>query len=218
MQIKNGLFACLALIAAPAFADDTGFYVGAGMGYSNLSINEKKLDNRIDAALPAGWLVTGSNTDQHATPYQFFFGYRLMPYLAAEVAYIDMGSANYKGYVANSKSLDTGTIAGSWSAKGWPLSVLGIWPINDTFEAFGRVGLFMGSVDFHSRAFDSAGTIARYNKSQNSNEFFGGLGVDAKFHDNWSARFEWQAMPSVGNNDTGSGDFNNLILSIIYKF
>jgi hypothetical protein len=36
--------------------------------------------------------------------------------------------------------------------------------------------------------------------------------------ESWAARFEWQAMPSLGNDDTGSGNFNNLMFSILYKF
>lgn len=218
MKIQSGFVACLTLIAAPAFATDSGFYLGAGMGYSNVSINEKRLDNKVDGAVPAGWFVDRSNADSASTPYQFFFGYRIMPYLATEVAYLDIGTVNYKGYLANSKSLATGNVAGSWNADGWPISLLGIYPINDTFEVFARAGLFMGNVKFHARAYDSTTTLGKYNTSQNSNQFFGGAGVDAKFYDNWAARFEWQAMPSLGNNDTGSGNFNNFIFSIMYRF
>jgi OmpA-like transmembrane domain len=220
MKLTTGLLAAaIALATAPAFATDTGFYVGAGMGYSKISINENKLDNNIDAALPAPWFVDKSNVDQNATPYMFTFGYRLMPYLAAEVAYIDMGSASYKANATTPKG-GNGIVKGTWSADGWPVSVLGIWPINDTWEVFGRVGAMFGSVDLKARAVDGATStqLAKLNASNNSNQFFGGVGVDANFMESWAARFEWQAMPSLGNDDTGSGNFNNLMFSILYKF
>ena len=73
MKLRTGLIASLVLLAGPAIAqDDTGFYMGAGMGYSQLSINEHKLDRLIDDALPAGRSLTNSKVDQNATPYQIF--------------------------------------------------------------------------------------------------------------------------------------------------
>lgn len=220
MKLTTGLLAAaIALVATPAIAADSGVYVGVGMGYSKISINENKLDNNIDAALPAPWFVAKSSTDQNATPYSFLVGYRLMDYLAFEVSYIDLGSTSYKGFATTPKG-GNGVVKGTWSADGWPVSVLGIWPIDDTWEVFGRVGAFFGSVDLKARVVDTATDtrLAGYSASNNSNQFFGGAGVDAKFMDNWAARFEWQAMPSLGNNDTGSGNFNNFMVSILYKF
>jgi opacity protein-like surface antigen len=219
MKLTTGLLAAaIALATAPAFATDTGFYVGAGMGYSKISINETKIDNSIDATI-APWFVDKSSVDQNATPYSFFVGYRLMPYLAAEVAYLDMGQASYTGTIAKAATTGTGKVKGTWSADGWPLSVLGIWPVNDTWEVFGRVGVFMGNVDLTAHAYDSAAApLGRAHASDSSTEFFGGVGVDANFMESWAARFEWQAMPSIGNDDTGSGNFNNFMFSILYKF
>ena len=227
MKLITGLLAAaIALATAPAFAADEGFYVGAGMGYSKININETKLNNNIDdLASVFGWSLDKGSVDQNATPYSFFVGYRLMPYLAAEVAWIDMGSADYRGYISQDVGTGTGSIKGTWEASGWPLSVLGIWPINETWEVFGRVGVFIGDVKFSGKALDSNGNLVcvgsdcfKGSAKESSTEFFGGVGVDANFLDTWAARFEWQAMPSLGNDETGSGNFNNFLVSIIYKF
>jgi hypothetical protein len=227
MKFTTGLLAAaIALAATPAFADDSGFYVGAGMGYSKISINEGKLNNNIDAAASDfGWSLTKGSVDQNATPYQFVFGYKLNPYIAFEVSYIDMGSADYRGYLTNAAGTAEGSVKGTWDASGWPISVLGIWPINDTWSLFGRAGVFMGDVTLNAKGLDSSGnTICagsnclKGNVDDSSTEFFGGVGVDANFMESWVARFEWQAMPSIGNDDTGSGNFNNLMFSILYKF
>jgi opacity protein-like surface antigen len=227
MKLTTGLLAAaIAFAAAPAFAADSGFYAGVGMGYSKISINEGKLNNNIDSiASEYGWTLDKGSVDQNATPYQFTFGYKFMPYLAAEVAWIDMGSADYRGYVSKVGGTGSGSVKGTWEASGWPVSALGIWPINETWSVFGRVGVFMGDVKFSGKGLDSSGnTICvgsdcfKGSADDSSTEFFGGAGVDANFMENWAARFEWQAMPSLGNDDTGSGNFNNFMFSILYKF
>lgn len=227
MRFTTGLLAAaIALAATPAIAADTGFYAGAGMGYSKISINEGKLNNNIDALADVfGWSLTKGSVDQNATPYQFVFGYKLMPYLAFEVSWIDMGSADYRGYISQDVGTGEGSVKGTWEASGWPVSVLGIWPVNDTWSVFGRAGVFMGDVKFSGKALDSSGnTICigadcfKGSTKESSTEFFGGVGVDANFMESWVARFEWQAMPSLGNDDTGSGNFNNFMVSILYKF
>ena len=220
MRFTTGLLATLVLAAGPALAADDSFYVGVGMGYSKININETKLNNSISGELPLAWSFDRSSVDQYATPYQFVAGYRLMPYLGFEASYMDMGSADYKAQISTGNG-GKGVVKGTWSADGWPVSVLGIYPIDDTFEVFGRLGAFFGSVDMKASAVD-AQTGARignkYHASENSNQFIGGVGVDAKFLDSWAARVEWQAMPSLGNDDTGSGNFNNFMFSVLYKF
>jgi opacity protein-like surface antigen len=115
--------------------------------------------------------------------------------------------------------VDSGAVKGTWSNDGVPLSFLGIWPITDQFDIFGRVGVFYGSTDLKVRGKDSSGdTIATGGVDDSTTQFFGGAGVDWNFTESFTGRAEWQAMPSVGNDDTGSGNFNNFIFSLIYRF
>jgi opacity protein-like surface antigen len=235
MKSKIALFTALALVAGSAVAADTGFYVGAGMGYSKMNVNESKLTNTINNAFQesdVNLFVGKESSDQYSTPYSIFVGYKFMPYLAAEVAYLDMGSSNFKARIDYDNIAPTpddqgvATIKGDWHATGWPVSALGIWPINETWSVFGRVGIFMGDMKVTAKGvlsdnyFDCSPncTVIKGHDSEGSTEFFGGAGVDANFMDTWAARLEWQAMPSVGNNDTGSGNFNNFMFSIMYKF
>ena len=218
MNLKTALFASLALAAGTATAADDGFYVGAGVGYGSMSVDSQKIDRILDSELPAGYFVDGSNVDDGASPWSAFVGYRFMKYVAVELGYIDLGNADYSSAVSD--GVDTfGRAKAQWEASGWPVSVLGIWPINDEWEVFGRVGLFMGDVKLQAKAVDGNGdTLLRGNASNNSNEFIGGAGVNFNFLEKWTARAEWQAMPSLGNDDTGSGDWNNFQASILYRF
>jgi len=54
--------------------------------------------------------------------------------------------------------------------------------------------------------------------SQSSTQFIGGAGVQANFLDSWFGRLEWQGMPSIGNDKTGSTDWYQVAASIAYKF
>ncbi len=44
------------------------------------------------------------------------------------------------------------------------------------------------------------------------------MGTDFNFMDTWTARLEWQAMPSLGNDEVGDGNWNNFQFSILYNF
>ena len=221
MKLKTALFASMLLVAGSAVAaEDSGFYVGAGVGYGKINVNENKLDNIIDGALNPDYYVGKSTVGQGATPWDIMVGYKFMKYFAVELAYYDLGNADYKAKVYDAFD-DTvaGSVKGQWDAKGWPISLVGIWPINDQFDVFGKVGMFFGDVKLSAKAKDfNNALLAGGSDSENSNEFIGGVGADWHFMDKWTARAEWQAMPSLGNNKTGDGNWNDLQFNIIYSF
>jgi len=225
MKTKIALIAAMTLAAGSAVAADSGFYVGAGVGYGKINVNANKIDNRIDADFASAELpyaVTSSSTSQGATPYSLTVGYKWMKYFATELSYIDLGNANYRSNFSNGLVIPSvnGTVKGQWDAKGWPVSALGIWPIDDSWSVFGRLGVFMGDVKLTYKVVEdpNSTTLYRRHASDNSTQFIGGVGTDYNFMDTWTARLEWQAMPSLGNNDTGSGNWNNIQFSILYNF
>lgn len=225
MKTKISLIAAMALVAGSAVAADSGFYAGAGIGYGKINVNEDKIDNNIDAFLndaETGFAVTKSSVSQGSSPYSLTVGYKWMKYLATEISYIDLGNANYRSTISDGE-VDA-TVKGQWEAKGWPVSVLGIWPIDDSWSVFGRVGVFLGDVKFQAKVVENGAAIcgfdqcAKGNTSDNSTQFIGGVGTDFNFMDTWTARLEWQALPSLGNDDTGSGNWNNIQFSLLYNF
>jgi opacity protein-like surface antigen len=219
MKSRIALIAAMTLVAGSAVAADSGFYAGAGIGYGKLNVDSDKIDNSIDSALfDTGFAVTKSSVGQGATPYSLTVGYKWMKYLATEVSYIDLGNATYNARISDGE--DTlGTVKGQWDVKGWPVSVLGIWPIDDTWQVFGRVGVFIGDVKLTARAVDGGGTtILRGHADDSSTEFIGGVGVDYNFMETWVARLEWQAIPDLGSGETGSGNWNNINFALFYKF
>lgn len=72
----------VALGSTPALAaEDSGFYVGAGVGQFNVQI-----DNAADVADTVG----GFDSDD--TTMKVFAGWRFNPYLAVELDYLDLGN------------------------------------------------------------------------------------------------------------------------------
>lgn len=224
MKFKTALFASMLLVAgSAAAAEDSGFYVGAGIGYGKMNVNENKLNNMIDNAFASEEMalqVTKSNVGQGATPWDIMVGYKFMKYFAVELAYYDLGNADYKATVYDYIGEENvGSVKAQWEASGWPVSLVGIWPINDQFDVFGKVGMFFGDVKLSAKAKDfNNALLLGGSDSENSNEFIGGVGADWHFMDKWTARAEWQAMPSLGNNKVGDGNWNDLQFNIIYSF
>ncbi len=228
MRITTGLIAALALVSGSAIAaEDTGFYVGASVGQGSFALNTSKVNRAIEGAFEDNNLVldqTSQNKDTKSTTWQAILGYRLNPYLAGEITYLDLRGPSYR--LSGDATFPPTFIApvpvttkADWSASGVPLSVLGIWPITDEWEVFGRVGVFIGDVTVKVAAnADNGNANARSRASESSTEFIGGAGVDWKFMDAFTARAEWQGMPSVGNNQTGSTSWNQIALSVLYKF
>jgi len=228
MRITTGLIAALALVSGSAIAaEDTGFYVGASVGQGSFALNTSKVNRAIEGAFADNDLQldrTSQNKDTKATTWQAILGYRLNPYIAGEITYLDLSGPTYR--LSGDATFPPTFIAAvpvttksEWNATGVPLSVLGIWPITDEWEVFGRVGVFIGDVDLKVAANADNGTAnARSRASESATEFIGGAGVNYNFMDVWTARAEWQGMPSIGNNQTGSTSWNQIAVSVLYKF
>ena len=228
MKVTATLVAAALLVAGSASAEDHGFYAGAGVGVGQASIPKSQATDSFIYAFDYLGLpleTWSANTDESAVMWSAFAGYRFIKYLAVEAGYLDTGTASYKGsgsaLVFDPDINDDVAVAVKgkidWHATGWPVSALGIWPIDDNWEVFGRVGAFFGDTKATLRV-SGDGSVGKGDTSGNSTEFLYGVGVDGRFLENWAARFEWLAIPSLGSSDTGSGDWNGLQFSLLYRF
>lgn len=227
MKFKVGLITSMLLVAGTAAAQDDGFYAGAGVGWGSASLPKSQITNSIaygfylvDAPLQT-W---SAKTDESAMMWSAFAGYRFLNYLAIEAGYLDTGSVTYTGH-GTADLIGYGVVDAKakldWGATGWPVSVLGIWPVDETWAVFGRAGAYFGDVkdDLHLKLSDATSTgSSNGHYSKGTTEFIGGVGVDAMFMNQWAARFEWLTIPSLGNNDTGDADWNAFQFSLLYRF
>jgi len=156
------LFAALLLPLAGAQAQDSGFYLGAGIGQS-------KFKEWCDIPL-----ASCKDTD---TSWKLLGGYRFNRYIAAEGTYVDWGEVT------------ASTASGAQAAAdqhSYGLAVVGTLPLGERFELFGKAGFLMTEQETR-RITPNPSTLSR-----DETEFHYGLGARFLFTKNWALRGEWE--------------------------
>jgi len=200
------------LAASPAFAaEDSGFYVGAGLGNFSLSSEAISIDQgglEID---------TGRDFDGSDFAYKILGGWQWNKYIAFEAEWFDGGKPddNFDFSYSDPEVEFDGQLTIEADTTGWVLSVLGIWPFGDSFNLFAKLGFVMWDVegrgvikvpDFDIQESGSLG-------SESGTDFAWGIGGTWNFMDNMGLRAEYQQFEL--------DDFNTVNLvtgSFIYKF
>jgi hypothetical protein len=205
-------------------ANRIGAYGGALIGQSNFSgdqsENEEGLVNTlVQNGSPIRNLSSG--TEDSDLGYQATFGYRFNRYFAAELGLAQFGTLESTaraemdfggGFVPASVSL-------KFSAGGPIVSAIGILPIGDKAEFYGRLGyLFTSSerelssrVDGRSGSFGSA-------KGDSQNPVYG-IGFAWHFNQVYSLRAEFQKLDNLGQeNRTGEEDLTVIGVGMIVRF
>ncbi|HVN42653.1 MAG TPA: outer membrane beta-barrel protein [Steroidobacteraceae bacterium] len=207
----------VALVAAnAAMAEKSGFYVGADLGATYFNLNKSMFDNAVGdyiTSYGAGVDSGTSSVDKHDMTFSVFVGYRFLPYLAAELAYIDLGQAHYKASTAISVVTEDGTSLGTADFKvretsaGEALSVLGIWPVRPDLDAFVRVGAYYGETKVSADITSDLIPGESSSVSKRTTEVLYGIGADWHVADRWSLRLEFERIPNVGDKST-TGEAN----------
>jgi OOP family OmpA-OmpF porin len=197
--MKKTVFAAVAttvLAASPAFAaDDTGFYVGAGLG--NFSIDSDSI-------------YAGRDFDGSDIGFKVFGGYQFMKWLAVEAEYIDGGEPDD---VFRSPSFPDDRLKASVGVSGFTGSAVGILPIGESFNVFGKLGFIYWDTDGSAKIRDQGGTIVKTSVSDDGTDFAWGVGGTWNFAENFGARIEYQGF-EISN--TNSVDFASA--SIVWSF
>lgn len=174
---KTVLIAAICGVPVIASARDmdsnpSGPYVGGSVGQFNLHI--KHLDGVDDA------VSNINNSDDNA--WKVYAGYRFMPYLSLEAAYIDFGKQDNTFSATGSN--------GNYRVKmsGFAPELIGTLPMGPV-ELFGKVGQYYYNVDTRVD-FDSPGPDIRTSHSRNDFLWGGGVGVVLVHHLALRAEYE----------------------------
>lgn len=206
---KLALIAVLAtLTSAPAYAAE-GFYALGSLGWSSLDIDKGQVDSELTSAGATG---LSSSTDSGDFAYKLQFGYQFNDNFAIEGGYIDLGKASY------SATFTGGNANAEVKVRGINLSALGIYPINDTFSIFGKVGF----IDAHVKETASAsgpGGSATASASSTDIKPTVGFGGTYKVNEKVGIRAEYEFFNKLGNHrTTGEANVNLLSAGLVYKF
>lgn len=204
--IKLVATALLALgsLVAVSQASAQGFYIGGGVGKSN-----------IDDDIAGPGLITSGTVDGKDTGFKLYGGYQFNQHFGLEVAYVDLGTATYSGTFGGSPV--TGGKVDIW---GLGLFAVGAWPVSPSFSLFGKLGF----LSWEAKWSDVTGGTA-FSSTDSGSDLAGGLGMSYSVTKNLSARLEWERFKAGGGEDflgfpnaTGSAKIDLLSVGLVYKF
>lgn len=188
-----------------------GYYMGASVGA--LKANQMSKGAINQALQGQGLAVSTTHADDSATGWKLFAGYRFNPYWAMEGGYTALGKYEFDGQVI----ADPGAVKATFKAESWNLMAVGILPINDQYEVFGKAG-----VGYWRTRLEATGTFSAQNvrtfKTHGTSPVFG-LGGIVHLTPNWSARLEWERFHEIGEaSGSGRSDIDLTSLALQYNY
>lgn len=205
-------------IPASAQAPD-GFYVGGGLGWANVSVEDD--DDYYDDCCYYDYDYDYDNGEEDVG-FGAHIGYRFSPYFAAEFGYLDAGKPHWDHRDVYVPDLDDfGDTEVDLELEAAQLSVLAILPFAGVWEAYVRIGASFWRADaqqavyprfddaYYTRSIDDEGT-----------SFLFGIGIGASPTPAWHLRLEFQSFPIeeellVASSDTTVDTF---LLEAQYRF
>ncbi len=207
-QLMATTLATTLFAASSAFAADTGFYLGGGIG--GTKVKDAPSAAELDAELAAGGITASSSVDDTDTGWKVFGGYKFNRYLAVEGSYADLGEVSITSNVTNPP---VGTIDIAWEALSMTVAAVGILPLSYGFELFGKGGLQYWDVDLGAMPF------AAITESETGTDYFYGIGAGYNLTHNIALRAEWERYNNVGDeNTTGESDVDMWSAGVQFAF
>ncbi len=161
--------------------NESGFYVGGGVGQFNVQIDD--IDDTDEAI---------ERLDDDDTSWKLFAGYRFNPYISIEAAYIDFGGP--------SDSFDASGSSGDYKVElsGFAPYVVGTLPLGPV-ELFAKVGYYFYDVDLSVDLDDLGGDV--FQSSDSDEDLLYGAGIGMTFFEHLHARLEYEKIDSSSVDD-----------------
>ena len=163
------------------------------------------------------------DTEDQDFGFQITFGYRFNRFVAGELGLVQYGelvsSADAELDFDNNGNFVPAHVQLSFSAGGPLISVIGILPIQDKFEVYGRLGYLFGSVEreFTSRVGGERG-VSGAAKGDSQVPVYG-VGVSWNINQVYTIRGEYQLVTDIGEaSRTGQEDMDVLTVGLIVRF
>lgn len=233
------LFAAFALGLASqvASAQESGYYLGIGLGKSTIGFNGDDFGTQSVGSIKS--TVTGD------TGYKLFGGYNFNENWAIETGYADMGRFMYKWRATAGALYQNNIYTFDYKASSWFMAAKGALPITGQFKVFGKLGVTINKskdtfVLDRSRyispplapcigyanpdgCYPVFSTSAIYanpgSYTTTRTDALLGVGVEYRAYKNASIRLEYEDFGRFGNQDnTGRAKLSLWSLGVIYKF
>lgn len=181
-------FAAVGLMSLPVLAaEDSGFYVGAGLGFSNVETDS------IEVVEDEYFKF-----DSDDVAWKLFGGWRMNKYIAFELDYIDLGSnddtVSYDFDVfPTPTATETIDITTTIDITAFAPYVVGTFPIG-IFEISGKLGYAFWDADLDICASDRMGNFECEGASDDGEDFAWGVGAGVTLFDNLNVKVEYEGI------------------------
>ncbi len=203
-----GLVGCSVMSAALETADGSGWYGGINIGQSAADIDHGRIRSGL---LSSGFTTTSITDDDRDTGYKLFGGYQINKYFALEAGYFDLGKFEF-----TATTVPAGTLRGNIKVKGLNFDAVGIFPFNERFSVFGRVGLSYAEA---KDSFSGTGLVTAQNSNPSKSDTNYKLGLGLQYHFTKSLGMRAEAERYRINDAVGNkGDIDLLSIGLVYRF
>ena len=213
-RIVSPLLVCAGLGLATSAQAEGWYAVVFGGEASSEGLDQDELDASL---VDAGFDLQSSSLDDSDTGFGATLGYEVNENFAAELSYVDLGDVSYEASneqanpANESVTLDT-------SAAGPVFTLLGILPVGERWDFYGRAGLAL--MDSEGEASATSGDVTdRISDSTNRSNMILGAGVQYDVSDRFGLRLEWDRYFDVGSEEiVGESDIDLFSLGLRYNF
>lgn len=159
--------------------------------------------------------ISRSSVDDSDTAFGVQVGYRWGKYIAAELGYVDLGEAWYRADIEGT----TGRVTARHQSSGPTLGVLGLVPVNEKFDLYGRLGLFYSDVRVRLAGEDANGQILISEEVKaHSKDVYAGIGAAWNINEKFALRVEYQRFLDVGDDRrTGEADVDLITVGVLFQ-
>ncbi len=213
---KSALWTSLTLSLMGALTQSS---VHAEGWYSSLSGGVSKADlpsrAEFDEVVLAGEPAT-SSLDDTGDAWALHVGYRFNPYVAVEVGYVEFGKFRYEAELDNFP-LDASV---RFRSNGPLIAALGILPLGERFDLYGRGGVYFADTRIRQRVVDITDNSVVFSQEDraSSKDLFAGVGAAWNINENYALRVEAQRYFDVGDDDhTGENDVDMLTFGVVFR-
>ncbi len=184
-------------VASPCHAvppEEPQFYAGVA---PSTSVTSNLTAHAVNNALiAAGYGNPATVVDRRDNGFRYFVGYSFSPFVALELAELDIGNFSTRTQVTS------GSVNATYLVKASSLDLLLSWPLDDQFTVFSRGGVSNTRMDAR---FSSTGLVQlayqRAKKDHVASHF--GVGVQYDFTRFFALRAEVERFPKLGDESTG---------------
>jgi len=206
-----------------AAAQDSDWYLTGVIGSTRYRMN---LDSQVRNSCAGHCDVESAALDgNNATAYHFGGGYRVNPYLAVELAYVDLGhSGSHYRVVSGGITAD---ITSRYRLDGYQASLLGRWPVTERFAVLGKLGVFAARLRYSETGTEAFNPLPRSftAPTDSSTKTAFGLGAEYRLDPRWSIRADWDRYQGIGRRfaftESENGRFDSVdsfLLGVLYWF